>query len=895
MARLKLDRFGGMLPAWDDRLLPQQQAAYSRDAYLFSGGLIGWRKPTLLRALTDSAAKFAYRIPIVSKSVATAYLAFITNVNEGDTVKLGEETYTFKNELENPYDVKLGALASESAANFFAAITGAEGGSNVQYGTGTFSNTVIDTEDSTNTNHDFGSGEVPVITVKATDYGEAYNITPVTESSSGTRVTWLYDLNLAHTTTTLLGGTNASFDGSIGSSSYWLEFADPDTNVIRSPVVNDQYQRYYFASPSQPPKYNTYDRIANGDGAWLLGVPAPGCQPTVSVAGGGSSATLGNDVVEDGQGAAETILANHVVYVPVTTDGQMALTSIKLMPSSDNNTAVSICALYDDVGGQPGTFLNKTPGRIGQLTADTETEYVFANPTVLEADTQYWLAFGAQENIAAYIAKADNNAFIQANTMANGFPEEASGLTEYYGIQMWGEFETNVVHTARAYVYTWVSEYGEEGPPSPPTLVNGWQNGVWTIGVYSPSADEMGVTRNLTKTRIYRTISGVQGDTTYFFVTEMDITTESYVDTEDDDLTALNNTILTTNWYPPPEGLLGIVSMPNGVFAGFKGNEIWFSEPYSPHAWPPDYVLTTEFPVVGLGVLSNGVVAVTAGTPYVSIGTSPATMNLVKVEVPEPCNSRGSVVSVDNGVMYTSPNGLILVTPFGSASNVTEAWLTREKWSLHTPPKYVRAVKMLSQYFAFGSVVDGDDTYAQQGFTIDMTTTDREKMRAWPQPGDHRVGFNIMVGPNGYDIDNFYLDPWSGVALIVQNGQIYQYDFTDQSPEIVPYKWKSKVFQLNAKRNLEVMKFFFSVPPGTPTQSATRNTAAVQTLAADQYGIVRVYADGTLVTTREIRTSGEVLRITSGFKADFWQFEIEGRVDISNMQTATSLKELSEV
>ena len=50
-----------------------------------------------------------------------------------------------------------------------------------------------------------------------------------------------------------------------------------------------------------------------------------------------------------------------------------------------------------------------------------------------------------------------------------------------------------------------------------------------------------------------------------------------------------------------------------------------------------------------------------------------------------------------------------------------------------------------------------------------------------------------------------------------------------------------------------------------------------------------------LITCREIRKSGELLRIPDGFKAESWQIEILGRVDVSNLQMATSAKELANV
>ena len=55
---------------------------------------------------------------------------------------------------------------------------------------------------------------------------------------------------------------------------------------------------------------------------------------------------------------------------------------------------------------------------------------------------------------------------------------------------------------------------------------------------------------------------------------------------------------------------------------------------------------------------------------------------------------------------------------------------------------------------------------------------------------------------------------------------------------------------------------------------------------------MRVYADDRLVMTREIRKSGELMRLPSGFKADYWQIEFETVVRINSVQFATSVKEL---
>ena len=65
-----------------------------------------------------------------------------------------------------------------------------------------------------------------------------------------------------------------------------------------------------------------------------------------------------------------------------------------------------------------------------------------------------------------------------------------------------------------SYAYTWVSGLGEEGPPSPPTTVIGKIDATYTVTVTAPTAPQT-ANRNLTHTRIYRTVVSAQGVATY--------------------------------------------------------------------------------------------------------------------------------------------------------------------------------------------------------------------------------------------------------------------------------------------------------------------------------------------------------------------------------------------
>lgn len=897
MPAVKLQKFGGMLPAWDDSLLPEGQAAASRDAYLYSGTLTGWRKPKLLRALNNSAARFAYRVPLVSSATAQAYLAFVGNVLQGDTVKIGELLYTFTATVTNAFDVLLGGTATVSATNLFKALT-VSGTDGVEYGIGTCLNGDIDPAVVQNT-HDFGFGAVPTILVKAPDIGAAFNLTAVTESTAHARTTWLSDLVLLDVTTTLAGGANQTSDLSITGLSHWLEFLDADTNVIKSSVFDDQFNRYYYASPSLPPQYNTYDRIVANQPPWMLGVPAPGCAPGLTVTGGGNSTTLGYPTSTSSGSFSPGV--NSLFLTKVTPPGAMIMNDIAIMPVGDSATAHFLAVIYSDNAGVPGNLL-AVGEEITGCVSGTAIISPFAIPFNVLINVSYWIGFISDTDVPFALADGSHTDTLRANnTYTSGAPIVAPVMTPGFGrMQMWADMLTSSVLESRAYVYTWVTEYGEEGPPSPPSIADAWTNSIWTVGLFQPPADDMGVTRNIKTTRIYRTITATGGTTTYFLLAEQAATLATYVDTSTDDVLANNNELISTNWFPPPEGLQGFMAMPNGMVVGFKGNELWFCEPYRPHAWPADYVIVVEFPIVGIGVVGQSVVAATQGYPASASGINPSSMSLTKIRMPEPCLSRGSVLSTDIGVFYASNNGLIMVSEFGKATNVTESWITRERWRALTPSKFIRAMKMASAYFAFGAVDGVDDSQAQGGFTVEMAN-DSSSFDLLPQPGHHRIGFGTLTAPGGFDIVNLMTDAWTGIGMTIQSGGVYYYDFADQAPEMIPFKWRSKMIQQTAKKNFEAFRVWYNVPTNTPAQSAARDETPVQpTLGPNQYLLVRVYAGSdaqvlNLVTTREVRTSGELLRIESGFKYEFWQFELEGRVGVSNLQAATTVTELKSV
>ncbi len=399
----------------------------------------------------------------------------------------------------NPQDVLIGADATASTVNLNAALTtdlGLRTNEGILYGKATVANSDI-TYPLTGTTlrtglsapfagaANIGGTTYPYVFLGATDFGAAYNLILLAESTSNARSTWLSDLlSLSHTTTTYTGGSNPSFDSTITGASTWLEFNDPDTNVVKSPIIDDQWDRYYFASPSTIPEYNTHDRITAGLPAWLLGVPPPGCAPTLSVTGGGNTMVLGN---QSSDGADFSGFANYIYLTKVVPPGDTLIQDVQWFASTNDPgepTARFAALVYTDNNGVPGDLLN-TGEIITGVVSGAANESSFLNPTSLLNNEAYWIGFMIDTAVVldgGPVGGANNTASF-ANTFSNGPPGTApAAAVNQPGLHMFGDFLTSDIVESRAYSYTWVSEYGEEGPPAPPSSLDGWSNGTWDAG-----------------------------------------------------------------------------------------------------------------------------------------------------------------------------------------------------------------------------------------------------------------------------------------------------------------------------------------------------------------------------------------------------------------------------
>ena len=460
----------------------------------------------------------------------------------------------------------------------------------------------------------------------------------------------------------------------------------------------------------------------------------------------------------------------------------------------------------------------------------------------------------------------------------------------------------------RAYVYTLVSPYGEEGAVSEPVLATGKDDDQWDLAnmdttVPNPTERPSGYTK-----RIYRTVTGISGTAAYFFVDEIPLATATYADTEPTDEVSLNDTCESFLWGEPPTTLKGLVSHPSGFLVGYDGHDVWFSEAYRPHAWPPSYVLSTDHKVVGLGIFGNSIAVMTEGYPYIISGNHPSALALRKHNASEPCLNRKSIVEMPFGVYYASLNGLQLATAT-TVVNATQQLITRDEWDSQYDLTTLQAARYNDYYVGFYTPTDG------------FMFAPSEPTAMFSQLRDH------------WDIDAIQTDSETGKTIVIKDNIVSEWNAPTGEPQL--YTWRSKKFVLPRPSNMAAFRVSsYTLEQGIDDTDARKayNDARIvypfeplssnvlslcrvenipgggayenksplggpllQDLNQNVYSLaMNVYSDDELVYTSSIDTT-DPLRLPSGFKSTRLEIELVGNVPVTSVKLASTGKGLASV
>lgn len=395
---------------------------------------------------------------------------------------------------------------------------------------------------------------------------------------------------------------------------------------------------------------------------------------------------------------------------------------------------------------------------------------------------------------------------------------------------------------SRVYVYTYVSELGEEGPPSPASDVVTIPSGGDVV--VDNFATAPSTQRNITHRRIYRANTGTD-QTIFQFVVEIAVGTTTYTDDVAD--LDLGEVLQTESWDPPDTNLRGIIALPNGGMAGFFGKTVAFSEPNYPHAWPPEYQIAVDYDVVGLGVVPNGVAILTRGPVCIASGDHPRAMSTRYFNNSQACVSKRSIANTTDGVIYAAPDGLAFVGA-GGFRLLTEEHARKREWQVYDPEDF-------EGFWHDGQYVAFTDAGTVHGLVFDMS--------------DEVAGLTtlnlpalVVAGHLSAEDDTLYLVFASDVNL---------YEWNAHASNKLTTTWKSGKILCEHPLNLGAAR-----------------------IHAETYVSLtfKLYNDrGTLVTTRTI-TSDEVIRLPSGYITSWFEIQIESTDVVNVVHVAETVEEL---
>lgn len=273
---------------------------------------------------------------------------------------------------------------------------------------------------------------------------------------------------------------------------------------------------------------------------------------------------------------------------------------------------------------------------------------------------------------------------------------------------------------------------------------------------------------------------------------------DSSYDFTDDFLVSGLGTIIPSEEYdPPPDDMRGLIAAHNNILVGFTGNQLCFSFPDTPHAWPEKYRLTFDADIVDVEAVSGYIIVLTEEYPYQVSGNDPATMVSARIDTLYPCYSKRSVVNMGYGVVWSTHGGLASWSPTTGIDLITKFVHDWDTWNEDLDPNTIVGHFYDGKYF--GSHSAGSFIFERD---------------------DKVGGFFVQIQ---YVFSAAYSDPRTGTMYYVSGntGDIYEWDNEDQV--LSPLEWKSKTIVTKDYLNLGAARVVADFE--TPDEEAANITA----------------------------------------------------------------------
>lgn len=483
---------------------------------------------------------------------------------------------------------------------------------------------------------------------------------------------------------------------------------------------------------------------------------------------------------------------------------------------------------------------------------------------------------------------------------------------------------------ARSYVYCyvrqWIDGTIDVGKASQPLTANEGKNltvdvrpgQTVKLQIADPLTDEVdGAAIGINKVYVYRSEVTSAGQALYSFVDEFDVNsnrttnntaatwkTDHYEYVDSKTSTDLGEYCPSMYWDAPVEGLKGLVSLQNGLFAAYKDSTIYVSDWNSPHAWPYEYTVTIDYPIVGLGSFGNTIVVCTEAAPVLIVVQDPSSPTTKAIQENCPCVSADSIVNTRNGVIFASQNGLVLINST-SPTFITEKLITQDEW-LPLNPDSLKGAFLNNTYYGF--FANPTDTAAGIIFDLDSYT--------------YSTVYNSIVSSGLV----YTTQPAKVVYNDIEQSQLYvcypldngtQYSlcsFASNSRVNKSFRWRSKInvspqglFTLSVARVMMTSQSQQKEDDHVWEGKLTGSSLAARVMNGQPINgwcktneleladatIFNYYVDGELKYSREV-TDSKPFRLPSGFRGETIEVEIKSNAYIHSITLASSMGELIE-
>lgn len=458
--------------------------------------------------------------------------------------------------------------------------------------------------------------------------------------------------------------------------------------------------------------------------------------------------------------------------------------------------------------------------------------------------------------------------------------------------------EDAVPPVATTYVYTFVSNCNEESAPSPPSEV---------IDRYPDDSVMLShggsIPPNTASIRWYRSIAASDGTAEFLFLGQGaagGMFEDNYCAFE------LGDILTTERHAPPPTCLDGVAIVGNGVTMVWGGTQIWLSEPFLPHAFPPEWQLEIPYPIVnamGLTEFIEGretfwVAAVTTGKPFMFKGRLPEMVEVSEVQAWLPALSKRAFVEAEGVIYYAAADGVVAFTS-SSIEVITQESHTEYEWLNEYPEDMVFGYNK-GQLYGFAQ------RPIAKGFALPVSRVLKSRPNTFS---------NITLPVSAV---HSMAERGMAVSLMTsENDDSSMFDW-GESGEYLGYRWRSKPVLQSGRWHPTSMKVVANFPRLSGAAARAKQAYQSWSTRFKRYGDVRgfvaafpefkIYAPTLVGPTAEITVKvfcddveiysrvvghSEPFRLPRVRKGLEWYVEVSGKMPIREVHMQTSHDDLT--